>query len=61
MGGRKKSSKKKPKLVRRTITVDADQLKRVREALELRSDADVLRFALEHLLSHFEHSPEEEE
>lgn len=61
MGVRKKSNTKKPQLVRRTVTVDAEQLKRVREALELRSDADVLRFALEHLLSHFEHSPEGEE
>jgi hypothetical protein len=61
MAKRKARKGKKVTLVRKTVMVDADHLKIARQALELKSDADVLRFALEHLVSHFEGHAHEEE
>ena len=52
---------KKPQLVRKTLLVEQEKIDFVRQALELPSDAEVLRFALDHLLSHFEHQHGEEE
>ena len=61
--GAKKRAKKvtKPALVRKTLLVEQEKLDLVRQALRLSSDAAVLRFALDHLLSHFEHHHGEEE
>jgi hypothetical protein len=50
-----------PELVRKSVLLDAAKLERARTFLELPSDAEVLRFALDHLLSHFEEQPGEEE
>ncbi len=67
MAARKRGAKKKPKkvekpqLVRKTILIEQEKIDFVRQALELSSDAEVLRFALDHLLSHFEHHHGEEE
>jgi hypothetical protein len=61
MAARKKTAKaNEPRRVRRTVTVDATQLERVRKAMGLRSDAATLRFALEHLAGHFTGRREEE-
>lgn len=50
-----------PELVRKSVLIDASKLERARKYLELSSDAEVLRFALDHLLGHFEvHAGEEE-
>ncbi len=49
-----------PRLVRKTVTVDAAQLELVRKTMGLTSDAAVLRFALEHLAGHFTGQDEEE-
>jgi hypothetical protein len=60
MAARKKDDAK-PEMVRKTVTVDAAKLARAREALDVDSDAEVLRLALDHLLSHFGgHHVEEE-
>jgi len=49
------------KQVRKSVTVEEDKLARVRAALGVSSDAEVLRIALDHLLEHFpEHQGEEE-
>ena len=67
MAARKRGTKKKPKpvkkppLVRKTILVEQEKIDFIRQALELPSDAEVVRFALDHLLSHFEHHHGEEE
>ena len=61
-GAQKKAKKaEKPKLVRKSLLVEQEKIDFVRQALELPSDAEVLRFALDHLLSHFEHHHGEEE
>jgi hypothetical protein len=66
MAARKRGSKKKPKkvkkpvLVRKTVLIEQEKLDFARKALELPSDAEVLRFCLDHLLSHFHHHDEEE-
>jgi hypothetical protein len=44
----------KPKLVRKSLMVDAAKLDQARKALGVTSDAEALRLALDHLLSHFE-------
>ncbi len=50
-----------PRLVRKSVTLEADKLERARKVLKAPSDAEVLRMALDHLLSHFEgHAGEEE-
>ena len=52
----------KPKLVRKSLMVDQAKLEQARKALGVSSDAEALRLALDHLLSHFqtEHQAEEE-
>ena len=52
---------KQPEMVRKTLTVDAAKLERARQVLGADSDAEVLRQALDHLLSHFAPSHGEEE
>jgi hypothetical protein len=49
-----------PRMVRKTVTVDAAHLELVRKTMGLSSDAAVLRFALEHLAGHFTGQDEEE-
>jgi hypothetical protein len=51
---KKRNKKPEPRMVRKSLLVDADQLEQARKFLNARSDAEVLRLALEHLLSHFE-------
>ncbi len=43
----------KPKLVRKSLMVDEAKLDQARKALGASSDAEALRLALDHLLSHF--------
>jgi hypothetical protein len=52
---------KKPAMVRKSVTVEAAKLERARQVLGTDSDAEVLRLALDHLLSHFDGSHGEEE
>ncbi len=47
-------SDKAPKKVRKSLLIEADKLAKARKALGVASDAEVLRVALDHLLSHFE-------
>ncbi len=62
MAARKPPPKKdRPRLVRKSVTLEADKLARARKFLNAPSDAEVLRLALDHLLSHFEEPPHEEE
>ena len=63
MAARKRSRKKphKKQRVRKTVMIEQAKLDAVRSVLDLRSDAEVLRFALDHLLSHFEEPHHEEE
>jgi hypothetical protein len=60
MARRKAGDSKKTNLVRKTVTVDGDQLELARKVLGLSSDTDVLRYALEHLVGHFVSHGEEE-
>ncbi len=56
-----KTGDKRPKLVRKSVTLDPDKLAQAREHLGVSSDAEVLRIALDHLLEHFPaHTGEEE-
>ena len=52
----------KAKLVRKSLMVDEAKLEQARKALGASSDAEALRLALDHLLSHFTggHHGEEE-
>jgi hypothetical protein len=50
-----------PKMVRCTISLDEAKLALARKALGLKTNADVLRFALDHLFSHFDGHHDEEE
>jgi len=61
MATRRKASETQPKQVRKSVTLDADKLARARQLLHATSDAEVLRLALDHLLSHFPEHPHEEE
>jgi hypothetical protein len=61
MAARRSGGDTKVQHVRKTLTVDADKLERARKALHASSDAEVLRLALDHLLSHVEEHHEEEE
>ncbi len=60
-------AKKKPggaddvKLVRKSLMVDPAKLEKARKALGVSNDAEVLRTALDHLLSHFQSGPHSEE
>lgn len=47
--------------VRRSVMLDAAKLDRARQALGAASDAEVLRVALDHLVSHFPAHHDEEE
>jgi len=49
-----------PKLVRKSLMVDEAKLEQARKALGASSDAEALRMALDHLLSHFSGHGEEE-
>jgi len=44
----------KAKLVRKSLMVDEAKLEQARKALGASSDAEALRLALDHLLSHFQ-------
>lgn len=61
MAARKEMGKATPRQVRKSLAVDADKLERARRLLGASSDAEVLRLALDHLLSHFEEHRDEEE
>jgi hypothetical protein len=64
MAAPKRGAKKKgkqPKRVRRTLFLEQDKLDRARKALAVPNDAAVIRYALDHLLSHFAHHHGEEE
>ena len=50
----------KPKLVRKSLMVDPTKLEQ-RARRRARNDADALRMALDHLLSHFQSDPHGEE
>jgi hypothetical protein len=61
MPARKDSGPQQPRQVRKSLMVDADKLTRARALLGAASDAETLRLALDHLLSHYEaHLGEEE-
>jgi uncharacterized damage-inducible protein DinB len=61
MPPRKPSRQEKPRQVRKSLTVDADKLERARKLLGTSSDAETLRQALDHLLTHQQmHRGEEE-
>ena len=61
MASRKKpGGKKEPQQVRKSLMVDPEKLERARAVLGVSSDAEALRVALDHLLSHFAHHEEEE-
>jgi hypothetical protein len=47
--------------VRRSVILDATKLDHARQALGAASDAEVLRIALDHLVSHFPAPHDEEE
>jgi len=49
--------KKQPRMVRKSLTLDAAKLAQARKALGAASDAEAIRLALDHLLSHFEGGP----
>jgi hypothetical protein len=61
MPPQRKPRKKTPKLMRKTFLVDPAKLARARSVLQLKSDTEVLRVALDHLLSHFSNDANEEE
>lgn len=57
---KKRSAKKKPQQVRRIVLMDAALLARARKVLGAKSDQEVIRVAVEHLMSHFVGHGEEE-
>jgi hypothetical protein len=61
MAGRKDDQGPPSKTVRKSLMVDAEKLERARKVLNASSDAEVLRLALDHFLSHFEGPHGEEE
>jgi hypothetical protein len=61
MAAHKGGGKNQPQQVRKSLTVDAAKLGKAKELLGASSDAEALRMALDHFLSHFEgHHGEEE-
>ena len=54
-------TERKPKLVRKSLMVDAAKLEQARKALGVSSDAEALRQALDHLLTHFPGGVHDEE
>jgi hypothetical protein len=61
MAASKKGAGKRPKQVRKSVTLDPDKLAKARAHLGVASDAEVLRIALDRLLEHFPDHPGEEE
>jgi hypothetical protein len=61
MARRKKDSEKPPELVRKVLLVDPAKLEEARSAVGASSDAEVVRLAIDHLLSHFPARRDEEE
>jgi hypothetical protein len=61
MARRAKGAADVPRLVRRTLLVDPTKLEQARIAVGARSHAEVVRLAIEHLLSHFPGTNDEEE
>lgn len=61
MGTRTPDEGAAPRQVRRSLTIDAAKLEKARAILGARSDAEVLRLALDHLLSHQPNGRDEEE
>jgi hypothetical protein len=61
MAARKKSTEGVPAMVRKSLMIDAAKLERARKATGATDDAEVLRLALDHLLSHFPGGRDEEE
>jgi hypothetical protein len=52
MAARKEGGQEQPQQVRKSLMVDADKLEKARKMLGTTSDAETLRVALDHLLSH---------
>jgi hypothetical protein len=61
MAGRNKDKAAIPEMVRKSLLVDSAKLDRARKLMGASSDAEVLRVALDHLLTHFPPIGEEEE
>jgi hypothetical protein len=61
MARRKEEGSGKLQQVRRSLTVEADKLERARKLLGASSDAEAIRLALDHVLSHppVQHGEEE--
>jgi hypothetical protein len=57
----KKADEPPPRLVRKSLMIDAEKLTRAQKVLGARSEAEVLRLALDHLLEHFPEGHTEEE
>jgi hypothetical protein len=53
MARRKKSGRGIPELVRKTLLVDPAKLEQARKAVGASSDAELVRLAIDHLLSQF--------
>jgi hypothetical protein len=49
--------KGEPHMVRKSLMLDAAKLEQARKALGATSDAEAVRLALDHLLSHFDGGP----
>lgn len=61
MAGRREDKRPTPKRVRKVLLLDAEQLRQLREFLDVKDDAEVVRIALDHLMEHAPHSTTEEE
>ena len=53
MARRKKSPADVPDMVRKTFLIDTAKLEQARKAIGAASDAELVRVAIDHLLSHF--------
>jgi hypothetical protein len=53
MAARKRKEDAPPQLVRKSVMIDPAKLEQAKKVLGASSDAEVLRLALDHLLSHF--------
>jgi hypothetical protein len=60
MATHREDSADRPRQVRKSVTVDADKLARLRKLLGAPSDAEALRLAVDRVLLDFEGSEEEE-
>ncbi len=61
MAARQEGGRGHGRQVRKSLIVDAEKLEKARKILGASSDAEVLRVALDHFLSHFDFHPLEEE